>query len=134
MDQGQAHAVHRVPDPLEQVMDLDGGKHHGELAPFGRPHDLEDRQLAAQGGLIEEFDGARMNGHGAAGSTPLVDEMEEKVADLILDSDIRGALIILRQPLHGSHTALLGPRGQPVQLHVLDHPGSELGHGLRLSV
>jgi hypothetical protein len=40
----------------------------------------------------------------------------------------------IRQPLHGIHIALLGPCGQPMQLHALDHPVSKLGHGLLLSV
>ena len=88
---------------------------------LGRADDVADGPGAVQRVDIEELDGGEGDGDGARGDLLLVDEIEEVGAEFILGDAVGGLAIVAGEPLHGLDVAALGPGGETVELHVLEH-------------
>ena len=72
--------------------------------------------------LVEERKSRRVNITGAPGQLAFVKQMQKIVLHLLFCEKIRRFLVICGQPRDRCKIQLLGFRGQPPELHVLDHP------------
>src|SRR3970040_1313367 len=93
VDGGEAGAVHRDPDPIEDAPDLLAVQNNRKLFLTLRPGDLEDGPLAAEGVLVEELEAAEGDGVGAAGDFLDGRESDEVVTELLFREGVGRGMI-----------------------------------------
>src|SRR4030065_731219 len=67
------------------------------------------------------------------GGGVLIGEKEETLPQLLFGDRVRAPMIVLGKLTHRRDVAALRPCGEPPQLHILQHPLSQTGHGDLLS-
>jgi hypothetical protein len=97
-------------------------EHVGESLVPTDAEPLERRPVTGRGVGIEELDAARGDSQRRGGEFPIVLEMEEIVADLLLAESVGRGVEVSGELPDGAEVGLLGTLAQSGQLEVLAHP------------
>jgi len=121
VDRGQAGAVGRDADLLEDRVDLLSAQDHGETFLLLGSDDVEDAPCTLEGLFVEELDAAQGDGDRSASELLDVDEVEEVLAEFLLGDRIGRLSVVASQLADGAEVGLLSSCAEPVELHILDH-------------
>ena len=122
IDRGQALAVDRDPHQGEHPPNLVAAEHRRPPRRGRGAHEPERRPGLLQRLLVQEPDRTERDGGGGARDLLLVGQVQEVLAQLLLGQVRRTGVDMLGELADSGDVALLGPCGQPPELHILQHP------------
>ena len=126
IDGGKAGTVAVQADQVEDAAHLlDAQDDRQLLFPLG-PDKLDRRPVAPAGVVVEELDTAQGDGDGCPCVFFDIGEVEEILAKFLLGDPVRRLVVVFGELADGAQVRLLGFLGHAAELHVFEHPFSEL--------
>lgn len=114
----------------QQPADFSVAEDHGELAVPLEADQVQRQRGPPEGVAVEELEGEQVDADRALGPPSL--QGDKEASKLLVDQQVGGSSEVPGQVGYGVQVRPLGGLRQGVQLHVLDHPASEFGHGILL--
>ena len=110
VDRDETDPVDREAHEVENAPDLLATEHDGQRVRLRRAHQRQARERLAERVLDEELDAAQGDRDGGPRVVPVLREMEEVLAQLLVGHEVRRLVEVLRQLADGADVGLLGAR------------------------
>jgi hypothetical protein len=130
VDRGQQRTHLRIGDGAQQALDLVLGKDGGQGIGLARQRDLRRRLAVAEGGAVEEAQGAHDRAD-AAGLEPAGDQVQLVVTYVLERELVRRAAVVGAEAGDRGQVDLTGAQSHVAQLHVVEHALPQRRDGLR---
>src|SRR3954466_2673003 len=128
----QDRAMLERPDLLEELLDLLASEDIWQALGSLGPRDLRDHLGTVQRRRIEELDGGDIHVLRRRTSLPLVHEVQQEVADLLLPELCRRAPVVVNEVVGALQVLLLRRRRESTQLEIGRHLVPDGSHGVLL--
>ena len=124
----QQGAVFGILSGRKEVLDFLNAQDFGQSLGVSARRQTEFSLGAAERGAVEEFQTRGDEVTSAPGEFALVQQVQEIIQNPFFLDLIGGLFIVFGQPSDRPEIGLLGPVGQPPELHVANHPLSQCRH------